>query len=100
MLAPVAELPPCDYSFHSRSPSLTTLGWLALLLEREEFPLTTRLHDLRHTCATLMLAVDTNPKVVQETLGHANVSVTLDTYSHLLPNMQDEVAEKTNELLC
>lgn len=58
-----------------------------------------RFHDLRHTCATLMLAVGTNPKVVQETLGHANVSVTLDIYSHLLPNMQDEVAEKINELL-
>ncbi len=55
--------------------------------------------DLRHTCASLMLAVGTNPMVVQETLGHANVSVTLDTYSHLLPNMQDEVAEKINELL-
>ena len=47
-----------------------------------------------------MLAGGTNPKVVQETLGHANVSVTLDIYSHLLPNMQEEVAQKINELLC
>ena len=46
-----------------------------------------------------MLAVGANPKVAQETLGHANVTITLDTYSHLLPNMQDEVAEKVNELL-
>ena len=46
-----------------------------------------------------MLAVGTNPKVVQETLGHANVTITLDTYSHLLPNLQEEVAEKVNELL-
>jgi integrase len=46
-----------------------------------------------------MLAVGTNPKVVQTTLGRANVIVTLDTYSHLLANMQDEVAEKINELL-
>ena len=69
------------------------------LLKRAGLP-DIRFHDLRHTCATLMLAVDTNPKVVQETLGHANVSVTLDIYSHLLPNMQDEVAEKINELLC
>ena len=59
-----------------------------------------RFHDLRHTCVTVMLAVGTNPQVVQETLGHADLSVTLDTYSHLLPNMQDEVAEKINELLC
>ncbi len=68
------------------------------LLESAELP-NIRFHDLRHTCATLMLTVGTNPKVVQETLGHANVSITLDTYSHLLPNMQDEVAEKINELL-
>jgi len=46
-----------------------------------------------------MLAVGTNPKVVQETLGHANVTITLDTYSHLLPNLQEEVAEKVDELL-
>jgi integrase len=46
-----------------------------------------------------MLAVGANPKVVQETLGHANVSVTLGTYSHLLPNMQVEAAQKINELL-
>jgi integrase len=68
------------------------------LLKRAGLP-EIRFHDLRHTCATLMLAVGTNPKVVQETLGHANVSITLDTYSHLLPNMQDEVAEKINDLL-
>ncbi len=68
------------------------------LLKRTGLP-DIRFHDLRHTCASLMLAVGTNPKVVQETLGHANVSVTLDTYSHLLPNMQDEAAQKINELL-
>jgi integrase len=68
------------------------------LLKRARLP-EIRFHDLRHTCATLMLAVGANPKVAQETLGHANVTITLDTYSHLLPNMQDEVAEKVNELL-
>ena len=68
------------------------------LLRRAGLP-DIRFHDLRHTCATLMLAVGTNRKVVQETLVHANVSVTLDTYSHLLPNVQDEVAWKINELL-
>lgn len=68
------------------------------LLKRAGLP-EIRFHDLRHTCATLMLAVGANPKVAQETLGHANVTITLDTYSHLLPNMQGEVAEKVNELL-
>jgi integrase len=67
------------------------------LLRRAGLP-DIRFHDLRHTRATLMLAVSTNPKEGQETLGHANVSVTLDIYSHLLPNMQDEVAQNINEL--
>jgi integrase len=68
------------------------------LLKRAGLP-EIRFHDLRHTCATLMLAVGANPKVAQEMLGHANVTITLDTYSHLLPTMQNEVAEKVNELL-
>jgi len=48
-----------------------------------------RFHDLRHTCATLLLSKNVNPKVVSEMLGHANVTITLDTYSHVLPHMQD-----------
>ena len=48
-----------------------------------------RFHDLRHTFATLLLTRGTHPKVVQEMLGHANISQTLDTYSHVLPDMQD-----------
>jgi integrase len=56
-------------------------------------------HDLRHTCVTLMLAGGVHPKVVQEMLGHANVTITLDTYSHLLPDMQDIVVEKLDDLL-
>lgn len=49
-----------------------------------------RLHDLRHTCATLMLCEGVHIKVVQELLGHATISITLDTYSHVLPGMGDE----------
>ncbi|WP_207957067.1 site-specific integrase [Rubrobacter tropicus] len=51
-----------------------------------------RLHDLRHTCATLLLAGNVNPKIVQEMLGHATVAITLDTYSHVLPGMGDQAA--------
>jgi integrase len=51
-----------------------------------------RLHDLRHFHATLLLKEGTHPKVVQERLGHANISVTLDTYSHVVPSMQTEAA--------
>ena len=52
----------------------------------EGFP---SLHDLRHTCATLLLAKDIHPKIVSEMLGHANISITLDTYSHVIPGMGD-----------
>jgi integrase len=51
-----------------------------------------RLHDLRHTCATLMLCEGVHVKLVQELLGHATISITLDTYSHLLPGMGGEAA--------
>ncbi len=53
-----------------------------------------RLHDLRHTHATLALAANVHPKVVSERLGHATVSITLDTYSHAIPAMQEEAAER------
>lgn len=47
-------------------------------------------HDLRHTCLTLMLSQGVNPKIAQEQLGHATISQTMDTYSHMLPDMQDQ----------
>ena len=53
---------------------------------------TIRLHDLRHTHATLALQAGVHPKVVSERLGHATVSITLDTYSHAIPAMQEEAA--------
>ena len=59
-----------------------------------------RLHDLRHTHATLMLKAGIHPKIVSERLGHANIGITLDTYSHVLPGMQDEAAEKFDSLIC
>jgi len=53
-----------------------------------------RLHDLRHTHATLMLQAGVHPKVVQERLGHSTISQTLDTYSHVIPSMQKEAVQK------
>jgi integrase len=53
-----------------------------------------RLHDLRHGWATMALRAGVHPKVVQERLGHSNISVTLDTYSHLLEEMGEDAAEK------
>ncbi|MFJ8071279.1 site-specific integrase [Peribacillus sp. NPDC096447] len=53
-----------------------------------------RLHDLRHTHATFLLEYKVNPKIIQERLGHKNVNITLNTYSHALPSMQLEAAGK------
>jgi integrase len=58
-----------------------------------------RFHDLRHTCATLLLGKDINPKIVSEMLGHASVSITLDIYSHLLPDMQEKAAKALEDVL-
>jgi integrase len=52
-----------------------------------------RFHDLRHTCATLLLKEGVNAKVVSEILGHASITITLNTYSHVLPDMQDSAAD-------
>ena len=58
-----------------------------------------RFHDLRHTHATLLLQAGVNPKVVQERLGHSQISLTLDTYSHVIPSLQEEAAEKVEGIL-
>jgi integrase len=71
---------------------------LKLLLKRAGLP-PIRFHDLRHTCATLLLSKDVNPKIVSEMLGHASVSITLDIYSHLLPDMQEKAAKALEEAL-
>jgi integrase len=58
-----------------------------------------RFHDLRHTHATLLLLKGVHPKIVSERLGHANVQITLDTYSHVLPNLQEGAAAAFDEIL-
>ena len=70
----------------------------APLLERADLPQIT-FHDLRHTCASLLFQKNIHPKFVQELLGHANVSITLDTYSHMLPGMGGEGADAIGEAL-
>lgn len=57
------------------------------------------LYDLRHSHATLLLANGEHPKIVSERLGHASVTLTLDTYSHLLPGMQEGATERLDALL-
>jgi integrase len=58
-----------------------------------------RFHDLRHSHATQMLAGNIHPKIVSERLGHSKVGITLDTYSHVLPGMQEAAAESINTAL-
>ena len=55
--------------------------------------------SLRHSAATLLLSLGVHPKVVQELLGHSQISVTLGTYSHVLPDMQREAMAKMDALL-
>lgn len=58
-----------------------------------------RFHDLRHSAATLLLSMGVNPKIVQEILGHSNISMTMDVYSHVLPSMQREAMGKWDDAL-
>ncbi len=58
-----------------------------------------RFHDLRHTCATLLLDRAVHPKIVQELLGHATIAMTLDTYSHYLPSMGDQASGAMGDAL-
>jgi integrase len=68
------------------------------LLKRSGLP-KIRFHDLRHTCATLLLSKNVNPKIVSEMLGHATIAITLDTYSHVLPTMQESAAKAMEDAL-
>jgi integrase len=68
------------------------------LLKRAGLP-DIRFHDLRHTCATLLLGKGVHAKLVQELLGHATISITLDTYSHVLPGMGDAAAGAMDEAI-
>jgi len=58
-----------------------------------------RLHDARHTHASLMLKQGIHPKIVQERLGHSSIQVTLDTYSHVAPGLQQAAANKYDEIV-
>jgi integrase len=68
------------------------------LLKRAGLP-HMRFHDLRHTCATLLLSRGVHPKFVQELLGHATIAITLDTYSHVMPSMGDATAKAMEDAL-
>jgi integrase len=60
---------------------------------------TLRIHDLRHTNASRLLSAGVRAKVVSERLGHSTISLMLDTYSHVVPSLQEEAADKLSEVL-
>jgi integrase len=78
-------------------PNLT-YRYFRPILERAKLP-RIRLYDLRHTCATLLLMTEENPKVVSERLGHSTIVLTLDTYSHVLPTMQQQATARLEKML-
>jgi integrase len=69
------------------------------VLRKAGLPNTVRFHDLRHTCATLLLLRGIDANTIKDLLGHANISITLGTYGHVLPNMRDRVAEMMDTIL-
>ena len=72
-------------------PFVLTDTWRHLVIRAGVPPV--RLHDLRHFHASILLRTNTHPKVVQERLGHSTIAVTLDTYSHSVPSLQEEAAD-------
>ncbi len=88
----------CDTRGNPLRQSNVTRRSFLPLLERARLP-KIRFHDLRHSFATLMLTQGEHPKVVQEMLGHSNVALTLNTYSHVLPSMQESAASRLDDRL-
>jgi integrase len=80
-----------------RRAKLHLASWKPLL-KRSGLP-DIRFHDLRHTCATLLLGKGVHPKIVSEMLGHSSVSITLDVYSHVIPGLGDAAAEAMEGVL-
>jgi integrase len=81
------------------APRLRSLSsaWM-LAVARTELP-RIRFHDLRHAHATHLLASGVHPKVASERLGHSQIGITLDLYSHVLPGMQEDAAARVDDAL-
>lgn len=73
--------------------------YLKPALKAAGLPTTTRLYDLRHTVATQLLKANVHPKIVADRLGHANITMTLNTYSHVIPSMQQEAVKALENML-
>jgi integrase len=80
------------------NPTRDVLDVLKSFLKQAGLP-DIRFHDLRHSSATMLLGMKVHPKIVQEILGHSQIAITMDIYSHILPTMQEEAMNKLNDVL-
>lgn len=87
----------CEWDGKPLKPATISQYWMRLI-KRLNYP-HIRFHDLRHTHASLMLKQGISPKVIQERLGHATISTTLDIYSHVTPGMQRQAVEVFDKIL-
>ena len=87
----------CQYDGKPFLPNTVSHNWIKLI--RRTGLNGIRFHDARHTHASLMLKQGVHPKIVQERLGHASIQVTLDTYSHVAPGLQEAAAKKFDECI-
>lgn len=69
------------------------------ILKRAGLPLSIRLYDLRHSCATILLEAGVHPKIVADRLGHSSITLTLDTYSHVFPSLQLKTSQTIAEMI-
>jgi integrase len=86
------------YTRVGESGAMVLHHWFHVLLASADLP-AVRFHDLRHTAATLLLAQGVDPRTIMETLGHSQISLTLNTYSHVLPALQADAAAKLDAIL-
>jgi integrase len=87
----------CHFDGKPYLPDSITHVWMMLV--RRNGLTGTRLHDIRHSHASLLLKQGIHPKIVQERLGHATISTTLDLYSHVAPGLQAAAAAKFDDIL-
>lgn len=74
------------------------IRWFKALLKKADLP-DFRFHDLRHTCATLLLVQGEQPRTIMDILGHSQISLTMNTYAHVMPEVRREAASKMDAIL-
>lgn len=96
-------IPACERIFHKQDGRIVAprdaRPIFKAALMRAGLPPSTRFHDLRHSCATFLIAQGVHVKVIQEILGHSSIGVTLNTYGHVLPEVSRDAANKIGAML-